>query len=530
MMIDMNTDNKKKKDNKDIVDTVIVNNNGEVIERYGSAVHEYSRAYTGFEWENKETGQSGFAKGHKQIAQSKINPKYKHQNIKQQSGFNAEIDVVAKTNADNIISKSSRRISRSNDVGRGNDMQIDIGDVNNNGNFIIDENGNVKNGIQLKFSGKYASEAEFEKSARINVNRMRPNGKWAKYENIAVPSEQYEPMKKYAIEQSLNLRNRAIQCRNEGNFAKAKELEQKAREYENCAKRIKNSGVSSQEAMEARKNPLLHTAKQIGKTAHQAGMEQVKAGAIIGTTVSTAQEIVNILKGEQDFSNAVKKIAKKSVSSATQSYVTSASGTILKGVMQSSKNGTIRALSKTNVPAMIVNGVTSASKSFKRYIQGEINELELANELGEKSVGIIASSWGATVGTAILPGIGTAIGGTIGYMASSILYQGAMKVYEDERLSLKQRKKIYEFVKASNCQMEVNRKILEQHIRTKYNNRKRVFQQSFQLIEKSTKTNDFDMFLKGMNQIVIEIEANLQFKNFKDIDSFMRDPMKKLEF
>ena len=38
------------------------------------------------------------------------------------------------------------------------------------------------------------------------------------------------------------------------------------------------------------------------------------------------------------------------------------------------------------------------------------------------------------------------------------------------------------------------------------------------------------MFLKGMNQIVIEIEANLQFKNFKDIDSFMRDPMKKLEF
>ena len=88
-------DNNIKQKEKTII---ILDNNKELINRYGEAIHEYIKAYTGYQWENKETGQSGFAKGHKQVAQSKINSQYKEQNIKQQAGFSAEIDIVAKTN------------------------------------------------------------------------------------------------------------------------------------------------------------------------------------------------------------------------------------------------------------------------------------------------------------------------------------------------------------------------------------------------------------------------------------------------
>lgn len=519
-------DNNIKQKEKTII---ILDNNKELINRYGEAIHEYIKAYTGYQWENKETGQSGFAKGHKQVAQSKINSQYKEQNIKQQAGFSAEIDIVAKTNADNIINNSAKRISRSNDVGRGNDIQVDIGDKNKYGNFIFDKNGNVQNGIQIKFSGKYSSVEEIKQAARRNVNRMRPKGIWSKYKYIAVPSEQYEPMKIYASEQSQLFKNQANEYQKKGNYIKAKELRRKAKEYKDCIKKIRNTGISSQEAVFARKHPILHTTKRIGQTAHSASIEQLPRSVLIEASILAAYGAIDVIKGEKTIAAVSKDITIKSLKRATDNYSKTLSIVILKGILQNSKNGTVKTMAKTNMPAIIINGVTEVSRSFKRFIYGEINELELAEELGKKGVGMIALSLGAVIGTAYLPVVGTIVGSTLGYMVSSVLYQGAMKVYMDEKLSLKRKKSMYLFVRISNDELAKSKYILENEIKKKYQKREYIFKKSFSLIEEGNKNNNFGSFIKGMNKIVFAIGETLEFKNFNDIDRFMNSS-KKLKF
>lgn len=517
----------KNKKNK----TSFININSEVANRYGEAVHEYGKAYTGYEWKNQVTGQTGFAKGFKQVAQSKINKKYEYQNLKQQSGFSAEIAVTAKVNAENIINKSSRRISRSNDVGRGNDMQVDIADINKMGDFIITNDGKIKNGVQLKFSGKYASQADIELSAKNNVKKMLPNGKWKQYKcDIAVPSEQYEPMKQFAKAESEKYHNWAERQRKQGNIAKADLFDKRAKEYDDCSRRIKDSGISSESAMFIRKHPKLYTAKKIGEIAHQAGINQAQASAVIGGTISATRGAYDVLSGKKTISEVTKDIAVASAYSAVNNYTVTASTVALTGIMRTSKNGMIKAISRTNTPALFIQSIAEVSKSVKKFICGEIDEKALVEELGEKGVGMVASSWGAAVGTAIMPGIGSVVGGTVGYMASSILYQGVMKVYEQEDLSQKRRKQVQLFVDVARKQMLDEQKNLAKQIHNKYTHREHIFRQSLQLIEQGDNINNFNMFLKGMEQITAEIGSSLQFKTFQEIDSFMRDSSRKLDF
>ena len=61
----MKQDEKEKKRRRIYVDVGLT----EKVNRYGQANEEYVKAYTGYEWENKRTGQHGTAKGHKQVAQ-----------------------------------------------------------------------------------------------------------------------------------------------------------------------------------------------------------------------------------------------------------------------------------------------------------------------------------------------------------------------------------------------------------------------------------------------------------------------------
>ena len=89
----------------------------EVVQRYGSAEKGHLVAYSG---KDNETGKR-LTRGLKKIAQSKVNPEYQEQNIKQQAGFAAEDKYVARQNAEKIIAGKEERYSRTDDLGRVND-------------------------------------------------------------------------------------------------------------------------------------------------------------------------------------------------------------------------------------------------------------------------------------------------------------------------------------------------------------------------------------------------------------------------
>lgn len=523
---------KKQERQTALRDTAIVNASKETIERYGSAAREHIKAYTGFEWKNQATGQSGVAKGLRDIANSKVHPNFEYQNMKQQAGFAAEVKYTANQNAENIIKGKNVRYRRANDVGLGNDQHNDVGEVGADGNFIYNENGKVRGGAQIKFVGKYETEADIKHSARTNVDRLAGNGKWAKYRNddLLVPSEQYQEMRDYASKRSKELLSQADKFEKQGKSLEAAKLREKAERYENVGHHIKDAHMSSKEAMDYRCHPELETIKDVAKTAHRAGMQQLKTGAVIGGVVAAAQSMVHVINGDEKPSEAVVDVAKGMVVGGGSAYALTAAGAIIKGGMQSVRNQTIVALSKTNLPAMIATGIYQIGRSFYRFAKGDIDATELAVELGEKGVGAMASSWGAAAGTAVLPGIGTVVGSMVGYMASSMIYQGALQAFEDERLSRENRERIHAYVESAKKQLEQETEEIEKYYVTLYARRKQVFRAGLQQVRQASEQDDFTAFAAGLQQIVGEFGDNLQFHTFEEFDDFMNDESSALDF
>ena len=123
----------------------------EGVSRYGSAIKEHFVAYSGVD---NETGQV-LKRSLKSISQSKVNPDFAKQNIKQQAGFSAETKEVARRRAEQILKGRRPTITRTDDItGHVNDELYDI-------TSKVDAKGNPIPGAsaQMKFVGSSPKDA-----------------------------------------------------------------------------------------------------------------------------------------------------------------------------------------------------------------------------------------------------------------------------------------------------------------------------------------------------------------------------------
>ena len=163
-------DDKVKKTQENLLNAGIAGSAFEVVQRYGSAAKQHYVAYSGMD---NEIGKS-LSKGLKQIAQEKVNPDYKYQNIHQQAGFSAEVKSVAKDNAENIIKGNPTRKIRTDDLGRINDPLYDTVAVDANGDII------EGSGTQMKFLGASKQDPSGTDSAARALQKMQSK-KFEKY-------------------------------------------------------------------------------------------------------------------------------------------------------------------------------------------------------------------------------------------------------------------------------------------------------------------------------------------------------------
>lgn len=159
-----------------------------------------------------------------------------------------------------------------------------------------------------------------------------------------------------------------------------------------------------------------------------------------------------------------------------------------------------------------------------------INALELAEEIGENGVGLIASTWGSTLGTLVLPGIGTVAGGLVGSIVSSIIYQGAMKTLREERASERRREKIVKWAAEAKLCMERENRALARQAHTLHLQRAEAFSTGLCLLQKSESNKDINAYLQGMQYILGAFGVSADFRSEKELDAFMRNPNKKLIF
>lgn len=482
------------------------------IQTHGEGASQIIQAYKGTRYDSAGNDIGHKGRNLEDISKYKLNDQYKDNNLKQQSGFSGELIKEARDNKEAILDGDKSRTRTTDGLGKTNDQVHDHTKVDSNGNII--EN----SGSQMKML----------KDHKKVVDKMVRDD-WEKYKNspMDVPSEQVEPAKAYAREQSAKLRSQADALEAKGSIEKAEKLRNQADNYDKAEENIRDSGVSSKDAMDARVNPEKFVVKEVLSDSHRAGIEGAKAAAILSSSISLAQNGYAVVFEGKDLEEACLDVTKTVVVSAGSGYVITAGGTAIKAVMHSSKNSLVRALGKTTAPAMIASSVIEVGKSLASYAKGEINEEQLLKELGEKGTGMVAASYGsacgAVIGTMILPGIGTTvgsvIGGMIGYTLSGIFYKATLTALEDRDISRERRKIIEEISKQAIKKMEKYRKELIRMNEQKFQEREDIFQNIFLGIYE----NDIDKTVNSINRLGKTFGVDLEFNNFEEFDRAMQD-------
>lgn len=492
---------------QDIKNTTVALSTNEVVKRFGSANAEFIKGYTGVD---NETG-IRLAKGLKDISKHKLNPEYVKQNLKQQAGYSAEVALTSKDNAELIIKGSKIRVSRSDDLKQ------------------YGRNHNIVDRVQV-IDGQIISGTETQMKFVGNRNDLfkditQPDGKFARYRGIKleIPTEQYEGAVEYCQQEAIKLKDNAIKAEKNGKLEVAKKLREQADNYEELSKNIKDAGMTTDEALSYRLNPLKNTIKDIAKTSHRAGLEGAKYGIIIGGTVSIVQNFFAVAQGEKKLDEVTFDVVKDIGFSGALGYSTAAVGSAIKSGMQQSSSKALQNISNTSVPTLVVNVCLSLGSSIKRYVNNEIDGLEFLEEIGEKGSGMLSAGMMASLGQIAIPipFVGAAIGGMIGYSLSSIFYKAVLdsgkmaKLAEDR---YKEIKKTQEYLRE---QIAIEKQTLLKFIEQEFSSINKEVNLLLDSIEKSD--YDIDTFANQINQFSNLLGKELQFKNQSEFNAFMQD-------
>lgn len=498
---------KKKKHKKSIDLAAQSGTANEVVSRYGSASKEHLVSYSGVDNENGRK----LVRGLKKTAESKINEDYASQNIKQQAGFAAEDKYTARQNAEKIISGSKERYSRTDDLGRVNDPLFD--------HVLFDEDGVIVlgSGEQMKFVGN---------SPKACLNKLASQ-KFQKYidadAKITVPSDFYPGVLQEAEAKIQSLQQQFDCANSSGNQELADKLKKDIAKYKKIKSLVKDSGITNKEAIEARLHPKISTTKDVIKISHRAGVEQAKTGALVGGGISLIKNTIGVIKGETEPFDAAKSMAFDTGKGAIVGYATAFAGSTIKAGMQNASSSTIRAISKTNAPAMIVTSTIDLGKSMAHFAKGQISGVELLEEVGEKGAGHISGAMFAIVGQAAIPIpiVGAMVGSMVGYALSSAFYKELTTSLKEAKLARENRIRIEkECDEAINyirqCREEMGR-IASQYL-SDYQN---VFNSAFSDMDSALLSGDIDLFIFGANKITKKLGGTVQYETINEFESFM---------
>lgn len=478
----------------------------ELIQRYGTAGSQFLVGLRGID---HETGKV-FDRSLLSIAKGKLNHDYYEQNIKQQAGYSAEVASVSKRNAEAIINKEAPRFARSEDtLGYGK---------NHNVVDIVEMLDDIEITSQMKF---VTNKESLLKSIACGEGKSKDFSRYLSVDKIEVPTEQVNEMKSICRRESQELTKQSNALKKRGNTELADQKLKQAKNYEALENKITDAGLTTEEAIKYRLNPKSRIRRDITKASHSAGVEGLKFGMAIGGSISAINNIIAVYSGDKDFSEAVLSTSKDTLISGVMGYATAASGTAVKTYMAQSSKEMVRNISKSNMPAMVVTACLSTGKSIKKYAVGELNEAELAQEIGLSVTGMMSSSMFVTIGQVAIPipVLGALIGGMIGYALTNTVYQSFFDVLKEANLSTERRQLI-------EMQCEAAR-LLSKEYELKI---KELFAYRIQELEKYSNDMfdaldspdiDSEEFCLRMNRFAEELGTKISIKNMAELDDVM---------
>ncbi len=487
----MKKDREKKQKYNNITDATIVGSTSEESTLYASTNREHLSVLDRLE----------------EISKRKVNPNYIKQNINQQAGYSAEIKEQAHGNANNILAGKRERVCQYDDLSSEKKPQVkklfpNYATPSKNHEIVdyvsVDEKGNVIPGTltQSKFVGRNGEEC-FKKLLSKPYKKYFENGA-----KMKIARNHYGDFQKATDAEIKKLESQIVKQKGLGNFQKAAHLEEKRQYCKTIKANTRPASITKAEAIEARLNPKLSTAKDVANLSHQAGMNAMQTGALIGGVFSLVTNVWECVVNGKDPKKAIKHTAIATLKGGALSYGSAFASSSLGGWMQSSANKVIQSLGKGSIPTMIVGACVTNVTILTRYLSGKIDETELLKQLGKANTTLISSGAMAVAGQALIPipVVGVLIGGFVGAVLSETCLNALLKAREEAKLARQRRieieKECLEIIKLLDAYQNHFKEVFEKyfHETTKF------FNQSFNELERASYAGDADLAIAVNNK------------------------------
>lgn len=294
----MKKDREKKQKYSNITDATIMGSTNEESTLYASTNREHLSVLDKLE----------------EISKRNINPNYIKQNINQQAEYSAEIKEQARVNEHNILAGKRERIVQYDDLSSEQKAQVknlfpNYATPSKNHELVdyvsVDEKGNVIPGTltQSKFVGRNGAEC-FEKFLSKDYEKYLKNGV-----KMEIPKDFFGDFQKEANIKIKSLESQIAKQKELGDFQKAAKLEEKLQKCKTIKTNTRPASITKKEAIEARLNPKLSTAKDVTRVSHQAGMNVAQTGALIGGGVSLVTNVWECVVNGKDPKKAIEHTA-----------------------------------------------------------------------------------------------------------------------------------------------------------------------------------------------------------------------------
>ncbi|MGN8365996.1 hypothetical protein ACR9JV_03665 [Helicobacter pylori] len=500
----MKKDREKKQKYSNITDAAIMGSTSEESTLHASANREHLSVLDKLE----------------KISKRKINPNYTNQNINQQAGYSAEIKEQAHVNANNILAGKMGRLRQYDDLSSEQKAQVqklfpNYATPSKNYELVdyvsVDEKGNVIPGTltQSKFVGRNGEEC-FKKLLSKDYKKYFENGA-----KMKIARNHYGDFQRAVNTRIKSLESQIVKQKGLGNFQKAAHLEEKRQYCKTIKAHTRPARVAKGEAIEARLNPKLSTAKDVASVSHQAGMNAAQTGALIGGGVSLVTNVYECVANGKDPIKAIKHTAIATLKGGALSYVSTFASTSLGGLMQSSANKIIQSLGKGSLPAIFVGACVANATVLTRYLSGKIDETELLKQLGKANTTLVSSGAMAFAGQALIPipVVGALVGGFVGAILSETCFNALLKAREEAKLARQRRIEIerecHEFIKLLEIYQNQFKEVFEQH----FHETTKFFNQSFDELWRASYTGDANLGIGVNNKIQERLGQKPLFNN-----------------
>ncbi|MUU89836.1 hypothetical protein F7216_03120 [Helicobacter pylori] len=465
-----------------------------------------------------------------EISKRKINPKYINQNINQQAGYSAEIKEQARVNAHNILAKKGERIVQYDDLSSERKAQVkkfipNYATPKKNHEIVdyisVDEKGNVIPGTltQSKFVDRNGEEC-FKKLLSKDYEKYFENGV-----NMKIARNHYGDFQRAANTRIKSLESQIAKQKGLGDIQKAAHLEEKLQHCKTIKAHTRPASATKGEAIEARLNPNLSTAKDVTSISHQAGMNAAQTGALIGGVVSLATNVYECVANGKDPIKALKHTLVATAKGGVLSYGSAFASSSLGGWMQSSANKVIQSLGKGSLPAVIMGTCVANITILGRYFSGKIDGKELLKQLGKANTTLVSSGAMAVAGQALIPipVVGALVGGFVGAALSETFFNAFLKAREEVKLVRQRRIEIErecrEIIKLLEAYQNQFKEVFERyfHETTKF------FNQNFDELERALYAGDADLAIGVNNKIQERIGQKPLFNNTQEFSELMNN-------